>query len=390
MTNYNAWDAKTAALCKEADEEDEREKKAANEALGLTDGPQGPPVAKAKEQRKEMGEHSDHRKNFFANLEADVMTLENPAATEELIKVSDANGKALRLRSCSNVSYEIAEEQVITKLFITNCTGVKVRVRCIVKTSFLEIDRCSDLEVILDHPVATIQCDELTKGPVRVFFQEPENLGNIYHQNCPSLEVAIVGQEPRRLGTGGQKQLFSAPTAEGAYRTEEVIRGEKEFPVNALETAGVARRGGLQQQQEPESEQQPADERRREEAEAQRLEGNSAFKASDFLQAAVYYTKAIDLCGDMHVVWANRAQCWLKTGQPEKALDDAVRCTELAPDFAKGWFRKGMALHALQRYGQAIPALVEAERLDPKNQQIPEAIKMAQMMCRKHGPGESR
>ena len=33
----------------------------------------------------------------------------------------------------------------------------------------------------------------------------------------------------------------------------------------------------------------------------------------------------------------------------------------------------------------AISALLEAEKLDPKNSQIPEAIKKAQLMARQHG-----
>eukprot|EP00975_Prorocentrum_lima_P065526 12903980-Prorocentrum_lima.AAC.1 len=39
---------------------------------------------------------------------------------------------------------------------------------------------------------------------------------------------------------------------------------------------------------------------------------------------------------------ANRAACFLKLGQPEKALEDAEECTRLAPTFVKGHFRLGM------------------------------------------------
>merc|ERR1712083_1266375 len=126
---------------------------------------------------------------------------------------------------------------------------------------------------------------------------------------------------------------------------------------------------------------------RRAKALAKREEGNVAFRASDFLQAAVIFTEAIEICDDVHELWANRAQCFLKTGQPERALQDATRCTELAPQYAKGWFRKGMALHATRKYAAAIQALCDAEKIDPSNAQIVEAIKMAQLMARKHGPG---
>merc|ERR1711933_138146 len=111
--------------------------------------------------------------------------------------------------------------------------------------------------------------------------------------------------------------------------------------------------------------------------EEKRLEGNNAFRANDFLQSALHYTEAIELCPTLHLAWANRAACWLSTAQPEKALEDSIRCIELQPDYAKGWFRKGIALHALRRFGEAVPPLTEAERLEPKNSQIPDAIKMS-------------
>ena len=44
-------------------------------------------------------------------------------------------------------------------------------------------------------------------------------------------------------------------------------------------------------------------------------------------------------------------------------------------------------MHAMKRYPEAIPALVEAEKLEPNNKQIPEAIKMAQLMARKQAAG---
>ncbi|CAE7202480.1 unnamed protein product [Symbiodinium natans] len=76
-------------------------------------------------------------------------------------------------------------------------------------------------------------------------------------------------------------------------------------------------------------------------------------------------------------------KCWLKMGDPEKALADAESCTQVEPMNPKGWFRKSIRLHALQRYADAIPALLEAEKSEPSNAQVWDAIKMAQLMARK-------
>ena len=42
----------------------------------------------------------------------------------------------------------------------------------------------------------------------------------------------------------------------------------------------------------------------------------------------------------------------------------------LEPTNLKGHFRKGLSLHAMKRYGEAVLALVEAEKLDGKHEQV--------------------
>jgi hypothetical protein len=37
----------------------------------------------------------------------------------------------------------------------------------------------------------------------------------------------------------------------------------------------------------------------------------------------------------------------------EKALDDATKTTEIKPDWAKGWGRKGAALHGMGNLGES-------------------------------------
>jgi len=384
MTNYGAWDKKAEALCKEADEDDDQDKQKNDEALGLQDGPQGPPTVKAKEQRKEMGGHSEKRAEFIAKQEAKEVVLEHSATSEPIVvSVAEAGDKAVRLRGSADVTYHFPKELTLIKLYVEKCRNVKIQLGCFIKTSFVEVNHSSDVEVRIENIVSTLQCDECSEGPIRIIFQEPEGVGTFYHQNCPSLEVVLPGQEePARFGHAGEVQLVSLLGPSGEFHTEAVVRGEKDFPVNIGSSKPTASAN------EPEAEKPPTSEERRLFAESKRAEGNEAFRASDFLQAAVFYTEAINNCEDLHLAWANRAQCFLKTGQPEKALEDATRCTELAPDYAKGWFRKGMALHALERFGKAIPAFCEAEKFDPRNPQIPEAIKMAQLMCRQKGPGD--
>eukprot|EP00438_Fugacium_kawagutii_P002391 Skav201020 [mRNA] locus=scaffold991:538342:547904:+ [translate_table: standard] len=177
---------------------------------------------------------------------------------------------------------------------------------------------------------------------------------------------------PQTIGREGDYQLMSC-IADGSLHTEPVRRGEGEFPLDL---------GPARKQEQPEPEALPAAEERQKEAERQRIKGNEMFRASDFAQAAALYSVALEMAPEMGSVWANRAQCWLKLGDHEKALADAKKCTEVEPTNPKGWFRQGMSLHAMKRYGEAIPLLLEAEKLEPSNQQIQDAIKMAQMKAR--------
>jgi len=168
-------------------------------------------------------------------------------------------------------------------------------------------------------------------------------------------------------------RLGSASSSE-PFLTDAVRRDASEYPVEPPS-------GPTPEQPEPEA--APEAEEQRQRAEQQRQLGNEMFRASDFMQAAVHYTESVRLDPTVSAVWANRAQCWLKLGDLEKALADAERCTEVEPANPKGWFRKGMSLHAMKRFAEAIPALLEAEKLEPHNKQVVDAIKMAQMMARK-------
>jgi len=76
-------------------------------------------------------------------------------------------------------------------------------------------------------------------------------------------------------------------------------------------------------------------------------EGNTFFKQGEHLKAAAAYTKAIKAEPDNHVYYSNRSQAFLKLSKVAKAVEDADKCIDLAPDFVKGYHRKAAALAAL-------------------------------------------
>ena len=76
--------------------------------------------------------------------------------------------------------------------------------------------------------------------------------------------------------------------------------------------------------------------------------GNALFGKGKYADAVAEYTAAIDLWmepADRAVLYCNRSAARLKLpGEKQKALSDARRACELAPDYAKGHFRRGQAL----------------------------------------------
>jgi stress-induced-phosphoprotein 1 len=87
--------------------------------------------------------------------------------------------------------------------------------------------------------------------------------------------------------------------------------------------------------------------------------GNAALKAGNLSEAIDQYTKAINADGTNHVYYSNRSAAYLQKGDANNALSDAQACIGLNPNFAKGYSRKGAALHALKRYNDSISAYNE-------------------------------
>jgi tetratricopeptide (TPR) repeat protein len=127
------------------------------------------------------------------------------------------------------------------------------------------------------------------------------------------------------------------------------------------------------------------------ECELNKTRGNEAFAAGEYAQSILLYTLALDKAHELpdkgakkqlfhrHIVLANRSAAFLKMGEHERALADATRAQEIDPTYVKGVFRRGLALHAMGQYQEAITVLAEANRLEPKNKQIKQALQFAEI-----------
>jgi stress-induced-phosphoprotein 1 len=92
-------------------------------------------------------------------------------------------------------------------------------------------------------------------------------------------------------------------------------------------------------------------------AEEMKDEGNIAFQLGTeegVKRAIECYSQAIELDPDNHVYYSNRSAAYLKADSKSKALYDAEKCVELAPEWIKGYSRLGAALQSLKRFEAAM------------------------------------
>lgn len=102
--------------------------------------------------------------------------------------------------------------------------------------------------------------------------------------------------------------------------------------------------------------------------------GNAALQAGKFDDAIKFYTEAIALDENNHVLYSNRSAAYAKAGKYRPALEDAEKTVQLKPDWGKGYSRKGSALAYLGRTDESIKAYEEGLVHEPDNAQLKEGL----------------
>ncbi|KAL3958620.1 hypothetical protein ACCO45_006782 [Purpureocillium lilacinum] len=98
--------------------------------------------------------------------------------------------------------------------------------------------------------------------------------------------------------------------------------------------------------------------------------GNKAIAEKNFDDAIDKFTQAIALQPENHILYSNRSAAHASKKQWDDALKDAEKTTEIKPDWAKGWGRKGAALHGKGDLLGANDAYSEGLKHDANNAQL--------------------
>lgn len=105
--------------------------------------------------------------------------------------------------------------------------------------------------------------------------------------------------------------------------------------------------------------------------------GNAAVKSKDFQKAIDFYTQALAIDSTSEAaaaLFSNRALCWQSLNNYEKAMSDSEECIRLRPTWLKGYFRKGVALEAMNNLDEAYKAFREAYNQDKENTETGEKL----------------
>ncbi|KJZ68677.1 Heat shock protein sti1-like protein [Hirsutella minnesotensis 3608] len=115
--------------------------------------------------------------------------------------------------------------------------------------------------------------------------------------------------------------------------------------------------------------------------------GNKAIAEKNFDDAIDKFTQAIELQPENHILYSNRSAAYASKKEWDSALKDAERTTEIKPDWAKGWGRKGAALHGKGDLLGANDAYEEGIKLDASNAQLKSGLASVQKAMQQESGG---
>lgn len=179
-----------------------------------------------------------------------------------------------------------------------------------------------------------------------------------------------------------QKEFAKPPVSskdkkakQAAKREADKLKAAKQAKREQEEAEAEAQARKEEEEKDPaerEAELARAREAARKEAEAQRLKdakakGGAAFKVGEWDEALACYSECIKLDPSDHIHWSNRAAVHKHLENYEEMLADATKCTELSPEFAKGWARIGAAYTGMDRLDEAEEAFQHGLTLEPEN-----------------------
>jgi len=120
-----------------------------------------------------------------------------------------------------------------------------------------------------------------------------------------------------------------------------------------------------------------------------KAQGNDAFRNGKVNTALSLWTEALEHAEDVSL-YCNRAAAYLQLKQWSKCEEEASKALTLDGNYAKAYYRRGVAHHEMGQELAAAKDLLAAKRLDPDNAQIAKELKRipAKFLSEAEAPAE--
>eukprot|EP01126_Amoeba_proteus_P047951 TRINITY_DN5514_c0_g1_i12.p1 TRINITY_DN5514_c0_g1~~TRINITY_DN5514_c0_g1_i12.p1 ORF type:complete len:403 (-),score=104.50 TRINITY_DN5514_c0_g1_i12:132-1274(-) len=321
---------------------------------------------------------------------------------------------AMFVKGCHNSKYKVVQNVDLVKVMIEDCHNCEISLNGKILTNVVEVWKCENVLINIDTEVFTLQVD-LCKN-LTIVYNHKKYLGSIvqagiygFHvkfNDYPHLDYNMGYEELKQQHEhiNDKTDQFITRFVDGNLLTEEIVRLENGFHTTErerksfdekkeendkrteeelrkmLKLAGPAMGLGEKEifdKSKQGKEEQAEIARKEQQSNLKKNHGNKALAKNDYRKAIEFYTEAIEIYDQNHLLFSNRCWAYMLVKEWEKALEDANKCLELQKDFVKGHFRKGCILLELGRKEEAILSLNEAHDLEPKDEEILKILQKA-------------
>ncbi|CAL0333726.1 unnamed protein product [Lupinus luteus] len=113
------------------------------------------------------------------------------------------------------------------------------------------------------------------------------------------------------------------------------------------------------------------------------VRGNDLFKSERFTEAGTAYGEGLRLDPSNSVLYCDRAACWFKIGQWEKAIEDSNHALGIQPNYKKALLQRAASNSKLERWEEAVKDYEVLRRELPDDKEVAEALFHAHLALKK-------
>ncbi|CAG8603617.1 8820_t:CDS:10, partial [Funneliformis caledonium] len=203
------------------------------------------------------------------------------------------------------------------------------------------------------------------------FLQQSIKDGTIQEEDTEGVEVAV-----QCIGEAFGVNIEDSEQR-SAYATKAPLLSIFEVAVKAQERIKPSTRSVPSQPAVAETKVKLTEEQKKK-AEELKSEGNRKVSEKDFEAAVKLYSEAIEINGNNAVYYSNRAAAYSQLGQHHKAIEDAIKSSQINPSYSKAYGRLGHAYFSVEQYKDAVEAYEKGLSLDPNNPTMKSALATAE------------